>query len=103
MTAPFATAYPPLLQAAVQAMDAVLSTGWPRIAFHRGEVLEGLIICWCNIQEAEILPKDLELVKDRIKSTVKIVTAILKKCVDVEEEYRVLIDSESRLRDLLII
>ena len=40
---------------------------------------------------------------DSLQHTVKILTAILQESINVEEEYRVLIDSDSRLRDLLIV
>jgi len=102
LTAPFATAYPRLLQAALQAFNAIVSNGWPRVAFHRGEILEGLIVCWCSIQ-GESLSSDLEPVMDSLQHTVKILTATLQETINVEEEYRVLIDSDSRLRDLLIV
>ncbi len=40
---------------------------------------------------------------DSLQHTVKILTATLQETINVEEEYRVLIDSDSRLRDLLIV
>ena len=102
LTAPFAFAYPPLLQATVQAIDAVVSNDWPRTRYHRGDILKGLITCWIKTQEEGPLSADLKLLQDRIESVVKTFTAILKKNVDVQKEYQVLIGNDSRLQELLI-
>lgn len=105
LSAPFATAYPPLLEASVHAMDAVIVHVWPRVAYHRGEILEGLIICWCRIQGEEEERQSTELlrIQTNIHRTVKLVTAILKPDVNVLEEYQTLIDADRRLQNLLIV
>lgn len=106
LSAPFATAYPPLLEASVHAIDAVVVNVWPRVAFHRGEILEGLVVCWCRIQGEEERQSDeeqLQRIQTDIHRTVKLVTAILKTDMDVTEEYRTLIDADRRLQNLLIV
>ena len=72
------------------------------MAYHRGEILEGLIVCWCRIEEEELLSVELKMVKDYIERIVKIFTAVLKESINVEEEYKMLVDSDGRLRGLLI-
>ena len=93
--------YFPLLKAAVQAFNAVIVNDWPRITHHRGDILEGLIVCWCNLQEEESMSADLKNALDSVECTLRLLTAVSKNDVDVEKEYRVLIDGDGRLRDLL--
>ena len=88
---------------AVQAISAVIVNDWPRAAYHRGEILEGLTVCWCRIREEEALSTQLEMVKESIRRTVTTLTAALKESVDVEEEYKMLVDSDGRLQGLLLI
>lgn len=64
--------------------------------------MRGLTICWCRIKEQEQRPKDLARVQESIVGTVRLLTNVLKRDVDVLEEYQVLIDSDARLRDLLV-
>ncbi|MCJ1463434.1 hypothetical protein MMC07_002041 [Pseudocyphellaria aurata] len=103
MSAPFATAYPPLLTASVHAIDAVVVNVWPRVAYHRGEILEGLVICWGRIHGEEAPSRELEGIQTHIHRTVKLVTAILKTDMDVTEEYQRLIDADHRLQQLLLV
>ena len=77
-------------------------TDWPRVAHHRGDFLEGLIACWCYLQEEELLSADLKELSNSVQKTMRLLTTISKKSVDVVVEYQVLIDSDSRLRDLLV-
>lgn len=76
---------------------------WPRITNHRGEVLRGLTICWCRIKDEETKSKGLRKVQESIERSVRLLTLLAKKDVDVAAEYQMLIDCDYRLRDLLII
>lgn len=102
LSAPFATAYPPLLLAAVEAIERVILIDWPRISYHRGEILRGLVVCWCRIAEEEELSKELSSVRAKIKECTKLLTAVLDQEVDVGSEYRSLIGGDSRLKELLV-
>lgn len=101
LAAPFATAYAPLLQASVKALEAAILNDWPRISHHRGEILKGLTICWCRILEQETESKELNMVQESIKRMIQLLTAVMKTDVNVIEEYQILIDSDDRLRGLL--
>lgn len=82
-------------------MDAVIANVWPRVAYHRGEILEGLVVCWCRIQGEETQSEDLGRIQTDLHRTVRLVTAILKMDMDVTEEYQTLLDSDPRLYSLL--
>ena len=108
LSAPFATAYPPLLQSALQAIETIIVTNWPRIAYHRGEILKGLVVCWCRTEEEEEEEEEnhsaeLEKVRAKLRECVKLLTAVLERDVDVKPEYRLLIESDNRLEQLLVI
>ena len=102
LSAPFATAYPPLLQVALQAVETIIVTDWPRMAYHRGEVLKGLVLCWCRIEDEKDCPAELKIVQRQIKHSVKLLTAVLKRELDTEPEYKLLVESDDRLEQLLV-
>ena len=102
---PFATAYPPLLLAALQATQSVTIINWSRMEYHGSEILRSLIVCWCRaIQDDDTArPSSLGHVKAEIKYSVRLLTAVLKRNIDVAAEYRLLMASDDRLQELLAI
>lgn len=102
LAAPFATAYLPLLQASVNAVRTIIVADWPRIAHHRGEILKGVTVCWCRIGDEDAQSRELREVRESIEQAVQLLTCVVKGNVKVVEEYQTLIDSDSRLRDLLV-
>ena len=103
LSAPFATAYPPLLQAALHAVQTIIVVDWPRMAYHRGEVLKGLVVCWCRIEDEGDRSAELKVVQRQIKHGVKLLTAVLKRELDIEPEYKLLVESDDRLGQLLVV
>ncbi len=87
----------------MQALEVLVVIIWPRVACHRAEILEGVVICWCRIQEEETQSKDLQMIQDKIQQIVKLVTSILKGTINVAEEYQILIDADSKLQNLLVV
>lgn len=103
LAAPFATAYPALLQASVKAVQTIIITDWPRIAHHRGEILKGLAMCWCRIEDEERQSQELIAVRENVEQAVQLLTHAVTLDSKLIDEYQTLIDSDSRLRDMLII
>ena len=103
LSSPFATAYPPLIEVSVRALRTVVVNIWPRVAYHRGEILEGLLCCWGRLHDEAAQTADLQSIKSNIEQTVRMVTAILKTQMDVAIEYQILLQSDSRLQCLLAI
>ena len=103
MTAPFAAAYPALLQASAEAVQTILVADWPRIAHHRGEILKGVTICWCRIKDEEAQSQELDGVQESIEQVVQLLTRTVARDSRLVEECQILIDSDGRLRDLLVI
>ncbi|KAL8865547.1 MAG: hypothetical protein Q9198_009269, partial [Flavoplaca austrocitrina] len=101
LRAPFATAYPPLLDASVQLLRAIIVNGWPRLAFHRAEVLEGLLICWTRIREENEPTTALVAVKENIEDVLHAVVQLLSDDQGMREELQLLRDCDSRLDTLL--
>ncbi|KAI9874184.1 MAG: hypothetical protein M1830_010096 [Pleopsidium flavum] len=95
LAAPFGTAYPPLLLAAVKAIQAILVNCWPRIAIYRGEILRGLTTCWCRLLEDG--SEGLDSVSAAIKDAIKLLTAAFGNAVDAKADYGSLVDSDERL------
>lgn len=102
LAAPFATAYPPLLEASIKALETVMIKGGSRIVAHRGEILKGLTVCWCRIKEEEVVSEELERVQRSLKISVRQLTLLVRGNVDVTAEYQKLIDCDERLRDFLM-
>lgn len=105
LAAPFATAYPPLLIVSLKTLETVIRECRPRVAYHRGEILRGLCVCWCRIKEEGSEKEGLGDVRGSLREVVQILTGALGEdgSVDVWEEYQMLIDSDGRLGDLLVI
>ena len=100
---PFATAYPPLLQASIKAIQVVIVDDWPRISYHRGQILRGLSICWCRILDEEKISKELQDVRKNLKQTLRLLTSVTSRDINAAQEYRTLIDNDTRLQDLLVV
>ena len=100
---PFATAYPPILLAALQAIQSVIITDWSRMEYHGSEILRSLIVCYCKILEDDdrARPSGLGQVKAETKHSVELLTTVLKRNTDVAAEYRLLMESDGRLEELL--
>ena len=102
-TNPFATAYPPLLLAALHVLRSVIIHCWPRIAHHRIEIIKGLCFCWCKtLEDDKERASDISQVQTEVKNNVRLLTAVLKREIDVAAEYRLLRRSDRRLTELLV-
>ncbi|KAL9030954.1 MAG: hypothetical protein Q9196_000975 [Gyalolechia fulgens] len=101
LIAPFATAYPPLLGTALQTLRAIVVNGWPRVAFHRGEILEGLVMCWCRIEDEEEPTSELVGIKERIEDVLRAVVQLLRYDEHATEELQAISHYDARLETLL--
>lgn len=101
LTAPFATAYPPLLEASLQLLRAIMVNGWPRLAFDRAKVLESLIICWSKIQEEDKPMTALLTVRKTIEEVLRAVVQLLSGDQDMKRDLQMLRNCDSRLETLL--
>ncbi|KAL9044302.1 MAG: hypothetical protein Q9214_002552 [Letrouitia sp. 1 TL-2023] len=101
LVAPLGTAYPPLLMTAVQTIQVIVLYAWPRVPFHKADILESLVICWHKIDEEKGRSRELENVRQRIEETVSLLAAISKKDASFEDEMQALADADPRLQRLL--
>ena len=101
---PFATAYPPLLMAALQTLEAIIKIDWPRVTYHRAEILRGLVSCWLKTEEEDDDEQcnKLKGIQTKIGQILDLLTPILKRDVEIESEYRLLVDSDWRLEKILL-
>ncbi|KAJ5811518.1 CCA tRNA nucleotidyltransferase mitochondrial [Penicillium riverlandense] len=116
---PFGTAHPPLLVAAANATRAVVLNAHPRIWRWRGEILGGLCTCWLHVLEEEKEKKidSLDELKRALQGAVFLLKYALQNPVSgadtsvdeeqrlaqesVDKEWRVLVDADAELGDLL--
>ena len=71
---PLGPAYPPLLIAACKTLQSALLNAWPRASFRRGQILQGLVLCWMNTV-AESGKPEIEEVKRVLVETVDVLEA----------------------------
>lgn len=64
--------------------------------------MRGLTTCWCRIKDDEVESRELLQIQQGIENAMRLLKAVLQRDVDVAEDYRILIDSDTRLRDLLV-
>ncbi|KAI1635608.1 hypothetical protein F4809DRAFT_663900 [Biscogniauxia mediterranea] len=106
LTDPFGTKHPPSLLAAVQLLQAILRSCWPRIPGRENEIIKTLMLCWLNIDDDEEAfpgdgqpsPADL---KAELTKTAQMLSAIMKAArVDMSERVGPLIEKEPQLSAL---
>jgi len=79
---PLGAAYPPLLEQAARSMQSVMLNAWPRMYVHRGEIVNGLCVCWVRICEEEELKgkvKELEDVKKELRACAELLIAVVEE------------------------
>lgn len=64
--------------------------------------MRGLSICWCRIRDCEVESRERLQIQRGIENAMRLLKAILQSDVDVAEDYRLLVDSDTGLRDLLV-
>lgn len=87
MTDPFATAHPPTVVAATQALNAIIANCWPRIqeAEHAEHIIRILSLCWLNVTEesenssTQVPEPDAEALSQELICTSKIMQALWAK------------------------
>lgn len=96
---PLGKASMPMLQRAVEAMQALIRNCWPRMEKYRGEVLKGVTICWLAVEkDDDAAAKELRVA---LKNTVQLLRAAVKEEHDLQSEYEVLVEADNRLKGLL--
>lgn len=99
LSEPLGSAYPPLLLAAAKTLQTVILNSWPRMTFHRNEVLRGTTVCWLRLQE-EGKGKYTEL-EGELKTVIEMLAATIEGEVEWRAEFQRLEDADERLKDLL--
>lgn len=103
LTTPFALTYPPLLIAALGVLRAVISKAWPRVGYHRGDILEGLIVCWCRIADEDEASDEVLAMGAHIEEVVRTVVRIIGDDEEGRGDLRMLKDHDSRLQAILAV
>lgn len=85
MTDPFATAYPPALLSAAEALNAVIVNCWPRIldADHAEQIIRTISLCWLNLHDDNIGPelssKDRDDISAKLLESARILQSVWKQ------------------------
>ncbi len=100
MTDPFAMSYPGTLSATIKALEATMTSCWPRILNSpwQEEITKILVVCWLNVHESNNNSGDIdaELVK-----AAGMLSAVMKAGdIDVAAKMRPLVVKEPRLKKL---
>ena len=97
LTDPFGPAYPPLLLSAINAMQSIILTSWPRITLHRFEILRALAICWVHISDLD----DPCSLKGELRKAFEMLKAAATTAnIELAEETRVLENENITLKGL---
>ncbi len=100
MTDPFAMSQPATLSATIKALEATMTSCWPRIANRpwQDEITKMLVICWLNFQDNTNKAKDMEA---ELVRAAGILAAIMKAGeVDVASKISPLVAKEPLLQGL---
>lgn len=94
---PFGPSCPALLSTAATTSKVIIVNSWPRMAFHRGEVLKGLTVCWINLSKED---SDHADTKASLKEAAVLLQTALQNEVDIDKEFKELIATEKTLEGL---
>lgn len=102
---PLGSAYPPLLEQALLALQSAMLNAWPRISAHRGEIFKGLCVCWVRIGEEEELKGEVEALRGarkELEACAEMLLAILKtdEAVNFKTEVSNLAEADQRVASL---
>ena len=96
-----------LLLAATKALQAFILNAWPRVHVYRGEIVKGLVQCWialCDFHDAaaaEGMWEGMQALREALKQSVGILRAAVEREIpEFREECALLVEVESRLREL---
>ena len=98
---PFATAYCPLIESSLHALQTVILNCWPRIGHYNREILQGIAVCWCRIVSEGAESPMPEHSFTQLVNTLKILKAALKDNKDELEEIQKILECDCRLVGLL--
>ena len=84
-------------------IQAIVVNLWPRLSYYKGEIMRGLLNSWCRFKDCEVESRELLQIQQDIENAMRLLKAALQSNVDVGEDYQILVDSNPRLRDLLVI
>ena len=94
---PFAPASPELMLAAARAEQAAILNAWPRISYHRGEILKGIISGWIHVIDSGNTIDEVNL---ELRETVEMLMTAVKGEVDIVSEFTELMAADDRLKPL---
>lgn len=98
---PFATAAPLLLIATARTLQSILLVCWPRMNLYAGETLKGVSVCWCRIQDGTA-DERLEDVQTALRDVLKLLRAVLASDSQALEDIETVLESDSRLKGLIV-
>lgn len=98
---PFATAAPLLLIATARTLQSILLVCWPRMNLYAGETLKGVAVCWCRIQDGTA-DERLEDVQTALRDVLKLLRAVLASDSQALEDIETVLESDSRLKGLIV-
>lgn len=82
----------------MKATQSIIVNCWPRVTIYKAEILRGLVMCWCKIEEDG--PEDFDTIRAAINDTVKLLTAAVGDPTVVKADYDNLINADARLIEI---
>lgn len=99
-TDPFGTKYPPALFAALQLLQAIMRSCWPRIPVYCNEIIRILTVCYLNVEEDEDFSGKDQL-KGELQKTARFLAAVMKsQDANLPKRVAMLIEKEPSLHQL---
>jgi len=100
LSAPFATAYPPLLLQGALALQALLLNAWPQMTKYRGEVMRGVSVLWCQLNDDNLHGGVYDDIRAELQGVVQLLKAVLSNNPSALLEIDTLIEENEVLAGL---
>ncbi|KAL7785239.1 hypothetical protein V8C37DRAFT_413039 [Trichoderma ceciliae] len=100
---PFVMAYPPLVYATIEALNATLVNCWPRFSSpgYIDQVLHTVSLCWLNLKSSQLPTEDIDQISIRLIRTSTILQSLWsREASGPIEELAAVLQKEPRLVEL---
>lgn len=104
LSEPLGPVYPSLLAEAAKTIQVIITSAWPRILYHKGEILNGVCVCWIRLCEDTAREEEFRELKGKLKDIVHLLKAVVDaegKSAKLEKDFESLIKANGILVGLL--
>ena len=87
--------------AATVVLQAILLNDWPRVGRYQAEILKGLVLCWCTMNEDACESYEVDNVKIAVQQDIRLLRESVRTKIVEPLDMDELLHDDHQLSDLL--